>query len=174
MTRSSIALVSLVVSSLVMTCGAASSSFADESKTKDKSPATRLLESGAELTPADKAALEGYQLLDQGKVDEAMKSFDEALRLKPGFAEAWVGLAEVLEGQGRDLDAVAALRKAIALREGYVGALFNAAVILRRLGRLDEAEALLREVVPTLIFADAFESGDSGAWDVTSSGRAPR
>lgn len=100
MTRSAIALVSLVVSSLVLTCGAASSSFADESKAKDKSPATRLLESGAELTPADKAALEGYQLLDQGKVDGAMKSFDEALRLKPNHVGAMSGEAVICRKRG--------------------------------------------------------------------------
>ncbi|MFN8656795.1 MAG: tetratricopeptide repeat protein [Candidatus Obscuribacterales bacterium] len=106
MTRSSISLVSLVVTAMLLAYGAASSSLADESKEskeskeKDKSPATKLLEMGVELSPADKVALAGYQLLDQGKVDEAMKSFDEALRLKPNHVGAMSGQAVIYRKRG--------------------------------------------------------------------------
>lgn len=99
MTRSNLkALVSLLVPTVVLACGTAS--FGEDAKETPKSPAAKLLEEGGDFPPADKAALQGYKLLDEGKVDEAMKSFDEALRLKPNHVGAMSGQAVIYHKRG--------------------------------------------------------------------------
>lgn len=100
MTRNSTAVLSLVVSSVVLTSSGSSASLAGNLPEKDKSPAAKVLEEGGDFPPADKAALLGYKLLDEGKVDEAMKSFGEALRITPNHVGAMSGQAMIYHKRG--------------------------------------------------------------------------
>ncbi|MFC3608662.1 cellulose biosynthesis protein BcsC [Stutzerimonas tarimensis] len=44
------------------------------------------------VSPSDRARLAGYAALEQGRIDAAMASFLQAVRLEPRDAEAWGGL----------------------------------------------------------------------------------
>lgn len=78
----------------------------------------------------------GLAWLQQQDHLRAEASFRTALDLAAPFPEAWVGLADALEAQGREADALAALDNAIAQRADYAGALFNASLLLRKTGHL--------------------------------------
>jgi len=58
----------------------------------------------------------GVDLYGQSKYDEAIKAFDEAIRLDPKYAEAWNNKGGALEALGRTTEAEAAFAKA-----GYSG-----------------------------------------------------
>ena len=59
----------------------------------------------------------GLALGKQGKSDESIKAYDEAIRLNPKLAAAWNGKGCALQSIGRFADADAALAKAKEL--GY-------------------------------------------------------
>ena len=89
----------------------------------------------------------GLLHLAGARYQEAEAAFRATLRLREGFPEAWVALADALEEQGRDAEALEALNRAIAQRTDYEGALMNASVLLQKMGRLDEAEPSYRRVI---------------------------
>jgi predicted O-linked N-acetylglucosamine transferase (SPINDLY family) len=89
----------------------------------------------------------GLLHLAGARYQEAEAEFHAALRLRDGFPEAWVALAESLEEQGKDDEAVDALNQAIAQRVDYIGALMNASVLLQKMDRLDAAELSYRRVI---------------------------
>ena len=93
--------------------------------------------------------------LQSGEYARAESDFRAALRLKDDFPEAWVGLAEALEGGGRDAEALAALERAIALRPGYQDALLAGVELLQAQGRRGET-------VPLLFEALAAQPADAG------------
>lgn len=43
----------------------------------------------------------GNSLADLGKYDEAIKSFDEAIRINPGYATAWYNKGKILATRGK-------------------------------------------------------------------------
>jgi tetratricopeptide (TPR) repeat protein len=65
---------------------------------------------------------------------EALESFDQALKQKSKFAEAHNN-----RGAGRDEEALESFRKALALKPDYAEAHYNNGSSLRILGRYDEA-----------------------------------
>jgi len=83
----------------------------------------------------------GLALKGQGKLDEALRDFDQAIRLEPAFAEAHNSRATVLQALGRRDQAVAAFDVAVALKPAFVEAHNNRGVVLAELGRLVEALA---------------------------------
>jgi tetratricopeptide (TPR) repeat protein len=54
----------------------------------------------------------GNALNSQGKYDDAIKAFDEAIRLDPNLAQAWFGKGLILQSLGRNNEANEALTKA--------------------------------------------------------------
>ncbi|MEO8202533.1 MAG: tetratricopeptide repeat protein [Betaproteobacteria bacterium] len=99
--------------------------------------------------PAHAGAHFNLGLLLLGRADYAAAEGElrHALRLKDGFAEAWVALAEVQQGRGEADTALASLESAIAIQPNYVGALMNAGALLAGAGRLADAEAMHRRVI---------------------------
>lgn len=61
----------------------------------------------------------GTSLYDQGKLDEAIKAYDEAIRLDPNLANAWYKKGVALKALGRTSEAEAAFAKAREL--GHTG-----------------------------------------------------
>jgi tetratricopeptide (TPR) repeat protein len=70
---------------------------------------------------ADKAVSlsnRGLQLFKQGKLDEAIAQYREALVLRPDFPEALSNLGLALDAKGKDDEALADFDKALALKPG--------------------------------------------------------
>ena len=81
----------------------------------------------------------GSLLNDQGKVDQAMEHFRQALKLDPAAVEAQTSLALALVRQGRLDEAIAGFQKALQLKPGYPGALRGLALVRAAQGRHEEA-----------------------------------
>ena len=83
----------------------------------------------------------------QGKLDEAIAAYREAIRLKPDDAEAHYNLGIALSGQGKLDEAIAEYREAIRLKPDYAEAHYNLGIALDGQGKLDEAIAEYREAI---------------------------
>ena len=82
----------------------------------------------------------GSEAVSNGKPQDALKEYDEALRYDPDLAEAHMGKGVVLElGFDKLDDAEAEYRKAIQLKPGLAEAHNNLGQLLARTGRLEEA-----------------------------------
>jgi Flp pilus assembly protein TadD len=89
----------------------------------------------------------GSALLAQGKLDEAIQHYSEALRLKPQFVEAWNNLGLALMMQGKLDEAVPCFAEALRLKPDNATAHKNLGALRLRQGRLDEAARHLAEAV---------------------------
>jgi len=65
----------------------------------------------------------GYDLLEQGKFDQAQKVFEEVLRQDPGHPLALNNLAAILVKQGKHDQALAGLKRALPRAQGFKVAL---------------------------------------------------
>ena len=77
----------------------------------------------------------GRILFERGKLDEAITSFREAVRLRPEVAEAHAQLALALNARGAIEESIVEYRDALARDPDSVGALNNLAWILATSGR---------------------------------------
>jgi Flp pilus assembly protein TadD len=100
-------------------------------------------------TPGDPLAHNalGVAYFQSGRVDEAVKQFDEAIRLKPDESTAHFNISLIGMTQGRLDDAAQHLLRAIASRPDYAEAHNNLGIILMRQGTLDQAILQFREVL---------------------------
>ena len=82
----------------------------------------------------------GSEAVTNGRMQEAIKSYDEAIRYDPDLAEAHLGKGVALEiGFGRLDEAEAEYRKAILLKPALAEAHNNLGQLLAKTGRLEEA-----------------------------------
>jgi Flp pilus assembly protein TadD len=87
----------------------------------------------------------GGELIHTGRRDEAIKEFDEAIRLRPTFPDPYLFLGVLVAQQG-DLETAATLfRHALRLRPRYADAHNNLGVTLARSGLVREAVEEFRE-----------------------------
>ena len=99
---------------------------------------------------------EGNAQEDQGRVDEAMELYDEAIRLAPALARAHMNRGNVLLAKGDAQRALDAYAQALRHDPDYAAAHFNAGNALVTLHRLDEAHASYQEAIARKPdFADA-------------------
>ena len=89
----------------------------------------------------------GLALDNQGKRDEAIAEYREAVRLKPEYAEAHNNFGVTLRAQGKQDEATAEYRLAIRLKPDNAEAHNNLGVSLNDQGKLDEAIAEYREAI---------------------------
>jgi len=89
----------------------------------------------------------GNALQRQGRLEEAVTHYNEAVRLKPDYAEAYNNLGDALHGLGRLEEAVASYKKALRLMPDLAGAYYNLGNALQESGRLEEAVAQYREAL---------------------------
>ena len=89
----------------------------------------------------------GNTLLPQGKVDEAIAHFQEALRIKPDYAGACYNLGNALLQKGKVDEAIVQYQKALQIIPDYAGAYNNLGNALLQKGKVDEAIAHFHEAL---------------------------
>jgi superkiller protein 3 len=90
----------------------------------------------------------GLALTKQGKLDEAIAAYKEAIRLQPDEALGYVNLGALLCDLKHDYaGAIAAFQEAIRLKPDFIGAYANLGVALAKQGKLDEALAAYKEII---------------------------
>jgi len=92
-----------------------------------------------------------YHLADayraRGDSSGALKSFGDALRLRPDFVAAYMGAASVLRLAGEHAEAESCYRRALAQKPDFAEGHYNLGNLLRFLGRFDEAIASYRNAI---------------------------
>jgi tetratricopeptide (TPR) repeat protein len=83
----------------------------------------------------------GIVLADQGKLDEAIAHFSEALRIEPDYADAHNNLGVALADEGKLDEAIAHFSEALRIDPNYAEAHYNLGLALVGQGKLDEAIA---------------------------------
>jgi tetratricopeptide (TPR) repeat protein/2-polyprenyl-3-methyl-5-hydroxy-6-metoxy-1,4-benzoquinol methylase len=101
------------------------------------------------MSPADPAQQNqrGLALQEQGRLDEAIACYRDALSLDPTLAAAQYNLGTALQAQGRLDEAVASYRAAISLRPDYAKAFANLGDALHDQGKLVDAVASYRRAL---------------------------
>jgi Flp pilus assembly protein TadD len=89
----------------------------------------------------------GWVLMNEGKLDEALAHFQEALRIRPNAFNARFDVGAVLLRKGRVQEAIAQYREALRLKPDYSDAYSELGAALARLRRLDEAVAECRKAL---------------------------
>ena len=88
-----------------------------------------------------------WTLQAQGKPEEAIGAYREAIRLKPDDADAYANLGDTLNQEGKLEEAIAAYRAAIRLQPDFADAHNNLGNMMANQGKLDEAVAEYRESI---------------------------
>jgi len=89
----------------------------------------------------------GYFLMEADAYKDAIDVFKEAIRLKPGFADACYYLGAAYEKTGKDTKAVGAYMKAVKAAPDFTDAYFSLGMTYGRLGKYREAVDALKEAV---------------------------
>ena len=82
---------------------------------------------------------EAGAFFNQGKYDEAVKTFDMALEINQSFKEAWVYKAQSLVNLGKYNEAIKSFDKAIEINQSYKEAWIGKGLALYALGNYTEA-----------------------------------
>ncbi len=89
----------------------------------------------------------GLELDRAGNPYEAIRHFEEAIRLQPDYAGAYSNMGNVLANLGKTDDAIRYLQEAIRLKADYAEAYSNLGVAYGRAGRLNEAVVQLEHAL---------------------------
>jgi len=89
----------------------------------------------------------GLALQEQGKLDEAIARYHEALAIKPQYPDALNNLGLALQAQGKLDEAIARYHEALAIKPQYPKALNNLGLALHAQGKLGEAIARYHEAL---------------------------
>jgi protein O-GlcNAc transferase len=89
----------------------------------------------------------GNEFRSQGKPDDAIAAYRQAIGIKPDLAEAHSNLGALLMDQGKRDEAIAAFRQAIAIKPDLPEAHYNLANVLKGEGRLNQAIAAYRKAI---------------------------
>jgi tetratricopeptide (TPR) repeat protein len=89
----------------------------------------------------------GMALGKKGQINEAISQYQEAIRLKPDYAEAISKLGTALGEEGRIDEAISQLQEAIRLKPNYADAYNSLGTALCEKGRIDEAIRQYQEAI---------------------------
>ncbi len=89
----------------------------------------------------------GVTLDKQGQTDEAISQLQEAIRLKPDFADAHNNLGTAIGEKGQNDGAISQFMEAIRLKPDYAEAHHNLGVAFLKQGQIDEAISQLQETI---------------------------
>jgi tetratricopeptide (TPR) repeat protein len=94
-----------------------------------------------------KAFSKGQSAVKKGHTQEAVEQFQEALRIDPEFAEAYIDLGSERVAQGALPQAAEDFQKAVDLVPDHRLALTNLCIVLGKLKQFEEAAAVARRVL---------------------------
>ena len=100
---------------------------------------------GAATNEAAKRNDRGAEMLKQGKLDEALTQFQQAVTLDPGFLVAQQNLAYAYDQLGRADEAIIAYKRAIDLDPRNAFVFNNLGVLYTKKGQNDEAIQVLEQ-----------------------------
>jgi Tfp pilus assembly protein PilF len=86
-------------------------------------------------------------LAERGRLPEAIQIFEEALRIKPDYAEGHRNLGGVLEETGKHEEAIAHYEEALRIKPHYAEAENNLGVALWQEGKTTEAQKYFEEAL---------------------------
>ena len=89
----------------------------------------------------------GNVLYSQGKLDDAVAAYRQAISVKPDYVEAYSNLGNALKDRGSLDGAVVAYCRAISIKPDYAEAYSNLGAALYEQGRLDQAVAAYRQAI---------------------------
>ena len=81
----------------------------------------------------------GRTLQFQGRHEDALKTFDKAVQLKPDDAELWKNLGNALLDVKRPQDALLSFQQALKLNPRHLNAAYQCGLLLREQGQLEAA-----------------------------------
>jgi len=81
----------------------------------------------------------GIRFAELGRLEEALKCYEEATRIEPRFVYAWYNKGFVLQELGRFEQAVECYSEAINIDPSHVSAWYSKGVALAKVGRHREA-----------------------------------
>ncbi|NEN90244.1 MAG: tetratricopeptide repeat protein [Okeania sp. SIO3H1] len=87
------------------------------------------------------------QLLREGKLDDAVAAYREAIALNPGFSHGHHNLGEALVKVGQIEEAITAFRQAVAINPQASWSLYKLGVLLQSEGQFQEAVGYFRQAV---------------------------
>ena len=90
---------------------------------------------------------QGIALFNQGRLNEAVMAFQQALQLVPDFTEAHSNLGNILYYQGKHDEAVACYQQALRIRPDDSGVYNNLGNVLAAQGKFAEAVAACQRAV---------------------------
>jgi tetratricopeptide (TPR) repeat protein len=83
----------------------------------------------------------------QGRLDQAISQYRQALQVKPDYVEAHNNLGIALQLQGKIDEAMNHYRQAMQINPSYVEAYYNMGITLKSQGRLDQAINCYRQAL---------------------------
>ena len=89
----------------------------------------------------------GAALQVQGKLQEAVASYNKVIQIKPDYAEAYNNRGNALKDLGQLDEAVTSYSKAIQIRPDYAEAYYNRGIALQNLGQVEEAVASYNQAI---------------------------
>lgn len=89
----------------------------------------------------------GNTLEDEGRLDEAIAHYTEALRIDPNLADSYNNIGLALAKLGRADEAAPKFLKAIGINANHAAAHYNLGTVLASQGKLDEAIYHFRESI---------------------------
>lgn len=92
-------------------------------------------------------ANKGFDLLVEKQLQQALKTFEQAIEIQPDLHSAWYGKGRTLEALNRNQEALVALDKTIQLQRNFYYALQARGDLLRDLNRRQEAIASYNQII---------------------------
>jgi Flp pilus assembly protein TadD len=88
----------------------------------------------------------GMDLVNRGKLDQAIAMYQKTLALAPAYPSAYNNLAIAYARQGKFKEAIPLFKEAIRLTPGNISFYRNLALAYRQQGQKSEAEAVMEQV----------------------------
>jgi tetratricopeptide (TPR) repeat protein len=89
----------------------------------------------------------GTAFFNQGKMDEAINQYQEAIRLQPSYADPYYNLGNALVKNGQTAEAISQFQQYIHLNPKDAGAHYNLATAFYNEGQMDETISQYREAI---------------------------